>query len=167
MTQPQAEQFCALCRHNQVAHVKGKCMMPGCQCLNFSPGGTPADPNAPAPAAVPALPEGWISNHAAPASPGAPSAPVGSVVAVPADCIVSPCKVSPGRFVPVVVPLNLTSSEAKRLVAFIMAQADDAEPETLEYECPSCGGKVQAHYCHPERKAKVQGDAPNPSVPKV
>ncbi len=130
MTQPQAEQFCALCKHNQVAHVKGKCMMPGCACLNFSPGGAAGEaPQAPAGGGAP-LPEGWTSNQA-PAAPGAaPAVPpaASQVLAVPPDCIVSPCKVSPGRFVPVVCPLKLTRAEAKRIVAFILAQADDAEP---------------------------------------
>lgn len=106
------------CNHARIGHfAPNGCMMPGCKCNrtygneDVPPGTTPA----PAPAAAP-LP---TSSTAAPG------------LVIPADCIVSPCKVSAGRFVPVIVPLHLSKSEANRLIAFILAQTDDAEPPEL------------------------------------
>jgi hypothetical protein len=94
-------------------------MMPGCKC-NRTYG------NEDNPAGAESTP---------PSPPAAPSsATAAGMLAIPPDCIVSPCKVSPGRFVPVIVPLKLSKAEAQRLIAFILAQADDSEPPKVESE---------------------------------
>lgn len=122
MTQATPETFCGVCKHVSMAHVNnGKCMMPGCGCLHFSEGG-PDGPEATV------TTDGTTTTIINPATPAA--APL-QKVEVPADCIVSPCKVSPGRFVPVIVPLRLTKSEAQRLVSFIMLLVDDEDACTL------------------------------------
>lgn len=107
------------CNHARIGHFAPTgCMMPGCHCPRTygnadAPPGTTSGPTPATPAS-------------------SASAPTGPVLNLPADCIVSPCKISPGRFVPVVVPLHLSKAEAQRLIAFILSSADDNAPPEVE-----------------------------------
>ncbi len=117
------------CNHARIGHFAPKgCMMPGCQCTRTY--GNEDAPGGATPAPAPATP-----------TSSSTSSPGSQVLTIPADCIVSPCKVGPGRFVPVVVPLHLSKAEAQRLTAFILGQADDSEPPAIEDPTPS---KVEA-----------------------
>lgn len=105
------------CKHATIGHFAKGCMMPGCKC----PRTYGNEENAPGTESTPASPPAAGTSSAAPAG----------MVAIPPDCIVSPCKVSAGRFVLVIVPLRLSKAEAQRLISFILSQADDSEPPVV------------------------------------